>query len=89
MKASVTYCGVRLDCQFDYDASEPATRWHPGSPANAALESCKAGGIELMEMLTREQQDEIETKLAEVMEEGAAESYATRRDERLMEMQYP
>lgn len=87
--ASVSYCGVSMACQYEYDPAEPATYLHPGSPENAALVSCKVGGVDIFEMLTNEQQDEIETLLlmadGEQAEIDAGEAADLRRTERAME----
>jgi hypothetical protein len=78
-----------MSCQYEYDPAEPRTYLHPGSPANASLCSCKVGGVDLMEMLTREQQDEIETLLLEAdgeqAEIDAGEAADLRRTERALE----
>lgn len=88
-RATVTYCGVRLDCTFEYSPPEERTWDDPGGPANAALESCKVAGADIFEMLTREQQDEIETLLIEAhgeqLEVDAGEAADLRRTERAME----
>jgi hypothetical protein len=87
--ATVTYCGIAMACSYEYDPAEPRTYLHPGSPENAALISCKVGGVDLMEMLTREQQDEIETLLlqadGEQAEIDAGEAADLRRTERAFE----
>lgn len=87
--ASIRYCGVALSCTFEFYPAEAQTRHDPGFPAYAVLESCKVGGVEILDMLERSQQDEIETLLADQMEEGQAEHEHSRRQERLMENQYP
>lgn len=89
MKATVRYCGVSLSCEFEFYPAEKATRTEPGNPAYAALETCKVAGVDVMEMLTREQQDEIETLCAEAVAEqaeiDAGEHADLRRTEKAME----
>jgi hypothetical protein len=91
--ASITYCGVPLVCGFQYDPAEPRTWDHPGSPANVALCTCKVAGVDLMEMLSVSQQDDIEGLLLEAYgeeEEHNAGEYADmRRNEQQMERGYP
>lgn len=88
-RASINYCGVPMVCDYEYDPAEPSTYLYPGAPENAALVSCRVGGVDVLEMLTNEQQDEIEVLILEAHGEqdaaDAAEAYAMRRDERAME----
>jgi hypothetical protein len=91
--ATVTYCGVDLDCKFEFYPAEARTQWEPGCPAYAALETVTVGGVDITEMLTNAQQDEIEVLLvdehAASLEAERAEYLWERRQERLMESQYP
>jgi hypothetical protein len=71
-RATINYLGVELECTFWFDPEEPATNDHPGSPANAQLDSCKVRGVELIEIFSGEQIARIETLCAEAMEGIAA-----------------
>jgi hypothetical protein len=54
--ATVSPWGFRMECDFDFDAGEPAIwspidRAHPGTPPNAELIACRVGGVDITEML--------------------------------------
>jgi hypothetical protein len=87
--ATVTYCGIAMACSYEYDPAEPMTWHHPGSPADASLVSCKVAGVDIFPMLTREQQEEIETLILEAdgeqAEIDAGEAADLRRTERAFE----
>jgi hypothetical protein len=65
--------GFAMECEYEYDPGEP-TIWHPaelshpGSPPNVALLSCKVGGVDLMEMLSFDQQERIEGVILDQLE---------------------
>lgn len=65
--------GVPMVCIFDYQDGESPIFWpteqaHPGSPPECVLESCKVGGVELIDMLSFEQVERLEEKAVEQLE---------------------
>lgn len=65
---TVTYRGVEMECSYEYDPGEPSTQMHPGWPENATLCKCKVGGVDILEMLSNRQRDEIECAILEACE---------------------
>lgn len=61
-------------CEVEYEAGEAPRLsgwpddWHPGSPPNAVLLSCKVAGVDLMDMLSSGQVDRIESAILEALE---------------------
>ncbi len=65
--------GFAMECDYEYDEGEPEVRGslefsHPGTPPNAALLSCKVGGVDITEMLSLDQRDRIEEFILDQME---------------------
>lgn len=65
MNGTVTYCGVQMVCAYDYSPAERETRIDPGQPEVAELYECKVGGIDIVDMLSAEQRDAIESLILE------------------------
>ena len=63
-----SYRGIPMECDYEYDPGEPATSTHPGWPENATLCKCKVGGVDILEMLSNRQRDEIEIAILEVLD---------------------
>lgn len=66
--------GFDMDCSFEYEEGEPPTISngefdHPGSPANVALLSCRVAGVDITEMLDNSQQERIEDRILDQMED--------------------
>lgn len=60
-------------CSYEYDEGEPSIFWptelaHPGCPPCVELLSCRIGGVEVIDMLSRTQMDRIEEALMELHE---------------------
>lgn len=65
--------GVPMECVVDYQEGESTILWptdmaHPGSPPECVLESCKVGGVEIIDMLTASQLERLENAAAEQLE---------------------
>jgi hypothetical protein len=88
-RATVIYCGVSLDCEYDYTPGESGTYIDPPYPASAEVHSCKVGGVEIVEMLTNSQLEALDTLILESRgeqdQDDASEEYQRQRDERAME----
>lgn len=59
--------------EYEYDEGESAIFWptelsHPGCPPCVELLSCRIGGVEVIDMLSRTQRDRIEEALMELHE---------------------
>lgn len=66
--ATVSPYGFAMECEFEYDKGEAQIFWptehaHPGTPPNAQLLACRVGGVDITEMLTSCQRENIEEKL--------------------------
>ena len=61
------YClaDVPLVCEVYWEAAEKQTYTEPGWPANATLESADCGGLNIIQILSDEQIEEIETAFLE------------------------
>lgn len=71
--ATVNYCGVEMECTYEYEEAEAACfdverNPCPGSPANAVLCECRIGGVDVIDMLTVEQIERVEEKILESMQ---------------------
>ena len=57
------YClsGVPLTCEIYWEEAEPMTQWEPGCPALATAETVMVGDTNIIELLSDEQREEIET----------------------------
>lgn len=92
-KATISYCGVELDCTYDYTPAEQQTWTDHGYPAMAEISSVKVGGVEIWQMLDNAQIEAIETLILEERGEqdadAAREYLFERQQERAMEEQYP
>ena len=56
---------VPLECEIYWEAGEPQTWSDPGYPAQATLESAKVGGVNIIEILSDDQREQIETSFLE------------------------
>lgn len=75
-RATVTFCGVVLDCTYDYTPAEAQTWTDPGYPEMAELSSVKVGGVEIWQMLDNDQLDAIADLILE--ERGTPDPDAAR-----------
>jgi len=86
MKASITYSGVPMDCTFSYEKGYAATLEEPGEPESVTLESCEVRGVDIFDLLSKEQEAGIGTALLEWVAEDrffqACEHADMVRDER-------
>lgn len=81
-RATVTYCGVVMTCEYDYVPGESQTMTDPGYPACAELTSVKVGGVEVLDMLSNEQREAIDTLICEAREQVDGDAlYEARRNE--------
>lgn len=70
----VTCYGVPMEVSFEHDPGESPIvtggpdNWHPGTPPNAALLSCRIGGVEVLDMLTAAQVARVEETILEALE---------------------
>jgi hypothetical protein len=60
VKATIHYGAVPMVCEFAYYKGFAETRVEPGEPESVTLESCRVGGVEINDMLTDLQWEEIE-----------------------------
>lgn len=92
-RATVTYCGVPMSVEYDYTPGEGQTWTDPGYPACAEMHSCKVGGVQVLDMLSAEQREAIETLIlderGEVDADSARERQWERQEEALAERGYP
>ena len=61
------YCmaGVPMVCEIYWEAVERQTWDNPGYPAQAVLESCDVGGVNIINIMSNEQIEEIEVAFLE------------------------
>ena len=61
-------------CEFEFDPGEDPIvtggpdNWHPGSPPNVVLLSCRIGGVLVDDMLSLQQTERIEEAILEALE---------------------
>ena len=60
-----TLADVPLECEIYWEAAEFMTLSDPGYPAQATLESAKVGGVEIIEILSDDQREQIESAFLE------------------------
>lgn len=81
-RATISYCGVVMDCTYDYTPGCGQTWLEPGYPACAEVNSVKVGGVEVLDMLSNEQREAIDTLICEQREQVDGDAlYEARRDE--------
>lgn len=81
-RATVNYLGVALTVEYDYVPGESQTYIDPGYPACAEVSSVQIGGVEVLDMLSNDQREAIETLLIEAREEADGDAlYEKCRDE--------
>ena len=56
---------VALECEVYWEAAEPQTWSDPGYPAQATLESALVGGVNIIEILSDDQKEKIQTAFLE------------------------
>ena len=59
---------VPLECKVYWEAADPQTWSEPGYPAQATIESAKVGGVDIIEILSDDQREQIETAFLESQE---------------------
>lgn len=66
---STAYVEVKVDVSADFEPHEAATRLTPEVPSNYELYSVKLDGVEIIDHLTEEQQEDILQQHRERIEE--------------------
>ena len=56
---------VAIECEVYWEAAEPQTWSDPGYPAQATLESALVGGVNIIEILSDDQREQIEAAFLE------------------------
>jgi hypothetical protein len=72
--ATVEPYGFPMVCEYEHDEGEAPIvnggpdNWHPGSPPNAVLLTCRVGGVDITDMLSSSQVERLEEAILEQLE---------------------
>jgi hypothetical protein len=62
---TINYMGIEIEVTAEVDAGEARTWDEPGYPAEAVLMTAEVGGVDVMSILSQEQQTAIEAEIVE------------------------
>jgi hypothetical protein len=72
---TISHCGVSLLVSYEYEPAESMTWDHPGSPECAWLCEAKVAGVDIVDLLSKETIEAIETQ---ILEDAASDAQAAR-----------
>jgi len=65
IKTTISYLGIEMEVTAEVDPGEARTWDEPGCPAEAILISADVGGVDVMSILSQDQQTAIEAEIVE------------------------
>jgi hypothetical protein len=88
-RTTVNYCGVQLECEYDYERGFAGSRIDPPYAASAQVSSVKVGGVECIDLFDDRQYAAIQALVLEAHgdehEAAEADHWDSLRKERAME----